>query len=257
MEVSESTVTWLKVVLTAASRAVWAASAVSGASVDSTQSIVAMLGWIMPEPLTKPPTCTVTGAPSAPVGTVPSTETSLETVSVVMTAHAAAWAASGVLASAETAIGTPVSYGASGSGTPITPVDATSTCSGSHPRTEATISVEASAVLTPSSPVAALALPELRTIAWATPAAARGRETCTGAAQKRLVVNVAAQVHGASATTRARSERAGSLRNPACTPAARIPAAAQMPPVQGAKPNSSMPSATGGTGMGAMVPGFI
>ena len=56
VEVSESTVTLLKLCPTAARRASRAASAVSGASVASTASIVAMLGWIMPEPLTKPPT---------------------------------------------------------------------------------------------------------------------------------------------------------------------------------------------------------
>lgn len=55
VEVSESTVTLLKVCFTAARSASWAASSVRAASVDMTQSMVAMFGWIMPEPLTKPP----------------------------------------------------------------------------------------------------------------------------------------------------------------------------------------------------------
>ena len=108
VEVSESTVTLLNEARTAARSASCAASGVSGASVASTASIVAMLGWIMPEPLTKPPTWKARAAPSR-WGSSPATETSLGTVSVVMTAQAASCAAAGVAASEATAAGTPAS----------------------------------------------------------------------------------------------------------------------------------------------------
>ena len=67
-----------------------------------------MFGWIMPEPLQKPPTWTVTVEPSA-CGTSPLKETSFGWVSVVMTASAASWAASGECLRPATAAGTPFS----------------------------------------------------------------------------------------------------------------------------------------------------
>lgn len=70
VEVSESTVTLLKLWLTARPRATRAALGVSGASVESTESIVAMSGWIMPEPLAKPPTWT-SMVPSPGAGRLP------------------------------------------------------------------------------------------------------------------------------------------------------------------------------------------
>ena len=84
MEVSESTVTLLKLARTAAPSAEAAAARVRGASVESTQSMVAMFGWIMPEPFTKPPTCTTLPPTS------PARANSLGWVSVVITARAAA-----------------------------------------------------------------------------------------------------------------------------------------------------------------------
>ena len=166
VEVSESTVTLLKVWRTAERSAAYAASGVSGASVESTQSMVAMLGWIMPEPFTKPPTCTVTELLSA-WGAGPAKAASLGWVSVVMTAQAASWAASGVAASASTMAGTPFTYGSKGSCTPMTPVEATSTSCSSQLSTWATRAQAFSAHRRPGSPVAALALPELRTTARA------------------------------------------------------------------------------------------
>ena len=56
VEVSESTVTRLKVVSHAARSAVSHASLLSGASVVTTASIVAMFGAIIPLPLAIPPT---------------------------------------------------------------------------------------------------------------------------------------------------------------------------------------------------------
>ena len=55
VEVSESTVTLLNEWSTASLRAACAASAETGISEVRTQSIVAMSGWIMPEPLHMPP----------------------------------------------------------------------------------------------------------------------------------------------------------------------------------------------------------
>ena len=66
VEVSESTVTLLKVTRAVPSRISCRASGVTGASVVMTQIMVAMFGMIMPEPFTMPPTVTVWPA-SAPV----------------------------------------------------------------------------------------------------------------------------------------------------------------------------------------------
>ena len=186
---------------------------------DMTQSMVAMLGWIMPEPLTKPPTWTSYAEPSA-AGSLPTKDASFATVSVVMTAQAASWAASGVAARASAAAGTPVSNGPKLSSWPMTPVEATSTSAGLQPSVAATRSAVRRAVARPGSPVAALAFPELRMTARAQAVGrcARGRRS-TGAAQKRLVVKVPAATQVWSATTRAMSRRLGSRRKPARRPA--------------------------------------
>ena len=173
------------------------------------------------------------------------------TVSVVITAQAASWAAPGVWARAAAAAGTPSSNGSKSSSTPMTPVEATSTSEGSQPSSAATSSAVRLAVARPGSPVAALALPELRTTARAWPSATCSRLTTTGAAQKRLVVKVPAATQVSSAATSAMSRRLGSRRNPACRPAARMPSAAQTPPAQGASPKASGASPGTGTSMGA------
>ena len=151
-----------------------------------------------------------------------------------------------------TAAGTPASKGATGSGTPITPVEAMSTSCASQPSSSATICAERRATARPGSPVAALALPELSTTARARPRAARSRLRATGAAPKRLVVKAPATTQASSATTRARSRRLGFLRNPAETPEARTPAAAQTPPSQGAKPYAEGASGASSTQRGSM-----
>ena len=56
VEVSESTVMRLKVRAVAARSAASHAPGLSGASVVTNASIVAMFGWIIPEPLAMPPT---------------------------------------------------------------------------------------------------------------------------------------------------------------------------------------------------------
>ena len=57
----------------------------------------------------------------------------------------------------------------------------------------------------PRRPVQALALPELTTMACASPPGTRSRQILTGAAQTWLVVNMPAVVAGTSETIRARS----------------------------------------------------
>ena len=166
-------------------------------------------------------------------------------------ASSAAWAEEQSLCASS---GTLRSNGASGSSAPMTPVDATSTSWGLHPTARATSSHSASAQRRPGSPVAAFAMPELRTMARAAPPAACLRLTCTGAAQKRFCVNVAAQTLPSSATTRARSPLAGSCLKPACMPAARMPAAAHTPPSQGSNPYADGSPFPLGTASGSMVP---
>ena len=135
-------------------------------------SMVAMFGWIMPEPLHIPPTRT--GRPP----TMASMAVALRTRSVVQMAVAAAFAASSDDSRPETSDGT----AARSSGIlircspwrdegrdntitktelahacPITPVDSSSTAVGSIPSARATVSAEVSESCHPASPVAALA----------------------------------------------------------------------------------------------------
>ncbi len=169
----------------------------------------------MPEPLHIPPT--VNAQPSKP-GAVLSYATaySLACVSVVMIARAASWAPS--RESAAAACGTPCSKGSISRGTPMTPVEATSTSPALQPRASATTPQVSRAMARPGSPVAALALPELMTTARIVPYPCSippscSRLTCTGAAQNRLVVKTPAAATGRSATTSARSARPGSFEN--------------------------------------------
>ena len=90
-----------------------------------TLSIVAMRGWIMPTPLAMPDTTTRTGAPSAP-GSSTVVVASLIFVSVVMIAPATAASPSSVAASCGASRAIPSRIFATGSRTPITPVDSAS-----------------------------------------------------------------------------------------------------------------------------------
>ena len=135
--------------------------------------------------------------------------------------------------SCSTAAGTPVSNGAMSSCWPMTPVEARSTCSGSHPNIWETMSQVSRATARPGSPVAALALPELTATAWTRPqlsAPRCSRHTVTGAAQNRLVVNTPAALTGRSAASSAKSARSGLRRKPAWMPAALKPRALVTPP---------------------------
>ena len=148
-----------------------------------------------------------------------------------MIARAASAPSAGAEPSAAKVAGSPLRIFSIGSETPMTPVDATSTCSSGHSTSRAVSLVISRAACSPSSPVHALAQPLLTTMARvAPPERARcSRETITGAAVARLVVKTAAACAGASETSSARSSPPLALM-PALVPAARKPRGAVTPP---------------------------
>ena len=123
-----------------------------------------------------------------------------------------------------TAAPSPPSSSSTGSGTPITPVESTSTCSSASPSSRAVAAAVACASRSPCSPVAAFAFPELTTTACGCARSRCSFERTTGAACMRLTVNIPAPVAGAVERTSARSFRV--LRIPQCTPLATKPCAA-------------------------------
>jgi hypothetical protein len=163
----------------------------------------------MPAPFAMPPTTKPVPRATAVFGFV----------SVVMIASAAASPASGE--SFRTALRTPSTSGVIGSGTPITPVDITSTSSVRRQRSRAASAAVATASATPCSPVAAFATPELTTIACGWARSRCARETVTGAAWTRLEVNMAAPTAGTVVRISARSRPL--RRMPALTAAATKP----------------------------------
>ena len=177
------------------------------ASVATKPSIVAMLGRIMPAPLAMPVTVTVV----PPIRT--SRDAAFATVSVVMMACAAV-AQFDSFRSASAA-GRPASIRSIGSGSMMTPVENGSTCSGERSSRRASAWQLWSARASPSAPVPALALPVLITSARTPGPCARClRHNCTGAAQKRFVVNTPATLVPAGTVTTVRSRRFA-LRTPA------------------------------------------
>ena len=220
---SPSTTSLLKLLAIASDRARRSIADETAASVVMKPSIVAMFGSIMPEPLLIPPTTTFL----PPITVV--THACLGFVSVVITAFSAARPCSYVRPSAAFADLMPASSRSIGSGRPMTPVDATRTCSGLMPSSPAVTSAESLASFMPRSPVHALAQPEFARIAWTHPPLTTSRSSTTGAAATLLVVNTAAAAHGASATISATSFRPLYLIS-AATPAARNPFAVQTPP---------------------------
>ena len=96
------------------------------------------------------------------------------------------------------------------------------TCSGRQPRRAAARSAVRRALASPWAPVAALALPELITMARMSSAGRSSRHHLTGAAHTRLVVNVPAAAHGRSAASTAMSSAPDAF-NPALMPLARKP----------------------------------
>ena len=146
----------------------------------------------------------------------------LGTVSVVMMpcAASAQWAACASVSAA----GRPAKMRSTGSGSMITPVENGSTCAGVQCSKLAKASQVWWAWAKPGAPVPALALPVLMTKArTALPAARCSRQTCTGAAQKRLRVNTPATLVPSSSKNTVRSFRLD-LRTPACAIPMRTPA---------------------------------
>ena len=169
-----------------------------------------MSGRTIPAPLAMPPTTKPSPAAIACFGTE----------SVVMIPRAAFVSAAGPRSRAAMASAMPSATRSMGRRLPMVPVEQTSTSAGSHPSPAATSSVILLASARPSSPVPALAPPELITTARIAAAASRrSRDTCTGAAGKRFTVNMAAATAGVSATTSVRSWAPEALMPPA-TPAA-------------------------------------
>ena len=160
VEVSPSTEIMLNVSSATTLHALRSISGLIAVSLVTKQSMVAILGWIIPLPLAIPPT----------VQTLPSrsklTATSLRRVSVVIIASAASVPPSA--RSAETSEGIALVIGSSGSGRPITPVDAIMKSSSESFRALAALSHIACAINSPSA-LQVFALPELQRTAWAVP----------------------------------------------------------------------------------------
>ena len=191
------------------------------ASVVSTQSMVAMFGLIMPAPLAMPP------MRKAPDSVSTAKETSFGNVSLVMMA----WAHFNPARRDKRMVATPVSIRLIGSGMPIRPVEQTKNCSKVSPTRAAAAAAMARASARPCGPVQALAFPLLRITARIFPNLRCSMETWTGAALTRLVVKVAADVHGVCEISSAVSSRlsSGSLMPQATLPQKKPPAA-QTPP---------------------------
>jgi hypothetical protein len=169
-------------------------------------------GWIIPAPFAIPPT----------VNPVPAASACFGPLSVVRMATAASSAPSAE--SAATPRGSPARTLFIGKGAPISPVERTRTSSVSNPSREAASSAVRSAFSIPGAPVAAFATPELTTTACGSAQPRCRRETMTGAAWTRLVVQTAAPTAGTSDRVIARSS--AERRIPARTPLATNPLAA-------------------------------
>ena len=153
VDVEPSTVMTLKDASTASCRAAWRVAGSTAASVVHSASMVAMFGASMAAPLAMAPTV----KPSA------RTSASLGTVSVVMMARAAAAADSGPPARAPMIRRMFGPTSMMGNGMPINPVWQIRTCSGRAPMPRAVSVHRCVAASSPGRPVAALALPDVRT----------------------------------------------------------------------------------------------
>mmetsp|Transcript_15138 Transcript_15138/g.36638 ORF Transcript_15138/g.36638 Transcript_15138/m.36638 type:complete len:379 (+) Transcript_15138:485-1621(+) len=226
VEVSPSTEIWLKEPWLARFIILRQASEDTGASHVTTPSMVAMLGWIMPDPLPMPPILY-----TRPGLTSTSTAMVLRTRSVVQMAVAHAIAASLELLRLAASTGMALSSSVILMRLPITPVDSSSTSSAPKPSVVATAFADAMASSMPSLPVAALACPALMSTARDVVfLLMTSRQYITGAAATRFSVNTPAVTAGASATTSAQSARTPLARRPALNAAALNPLGAQMPP---------------------------
>ena len=166
---SPSTEIMLNVTSVISERASCSSALSIAASVVMKESIVAMFGWIMPDPLAIAPKRTFL----PPIST--SVAHALEYVSVVMMALPASTLPS--LERAATASLTPCSSFSIGRFTPMTPVEATRTSPAAQPSASAAISVVRLASFMPCSPVQAFAQPALATMARALPSPTASLET--------------------------------------------------------------------------------
>jgi hypothetical protein len=215
VEVSPSTVIRLNEPPTASIKQDCNKSLSSPASVTTNASMVAISGRIIPAPLATPVTVTVCPSTSS------CREAPLGTVSVVMIPYAASTQPSSDKRAQ--APGKPALILSTGSDSPITPVENGNTASGEHPALAASRVQHSRASRRPCSPVPALALPVFTSRYSGDVAARCSRATVTGAAQKALRVNTAAQVDPSSSAMTTRSFRSGDFipaqavpsRNPA------------------------------------------
>src|SRR5579863_6713946 len=156
-----------------------------------------------------------------------------------MIASAAESAASLPVRKARTAFSRPGPMTSIGNGTPMTPVDATSTCEVRMPSNAAARDAVSRASWSPRSPVQAFAQPEFATIARiASPSVARcSFETISGAALTSLVVMTDAQTRSPPKSISARS----ALRRlmPDMTPLQRTSGTAPRPPRKSTSRNES------------------
>ena len=211
VDISPSTEIRLKLMLQALRSALSSISREMAQSVVAKQSMVPMLGWIIPEPFTMAPMRT--GTP--PIST--SVACSFRTVSVVMMASAALAEPSGEWLSFSTAPGSPSSMASIFSRCPMIPVEHTSTSSLERPSAPAP-SCCIFCALTSQSSAQALAMPEFAMMARALPSFTVSMSSSTGAAFTTFLVKTPAQVHASSEATTARSFFTGFGRIPQMTP---------------------------------------
>src|SRR5882672_9807231 len=165
--------------------------------------MVAIFGWIMPEPFAMPRI--VMSWPAILI----CAEAALERVSVVGMAWAKAWAEASVAARAASRLGSLLMILSAGSGTPMMPVDDGNTSFGRNPKARAASLHTSSHAVFPAGPVAQLALPELMRMARMRPLELLrlARPTSTGAATTRFLVKTAAAVAPSQASASVRSGR--------------------------------------------------
>ena len=157
VEVSPSTLMRLKLVCTSAESAFCSICGEMAASVVTNTSMVAMLGWIMPEPLAMPPRCAVLPPREN------STAADLTFVSVVSMASAAGRPS---VERPETSASMPAAMGEMSSLWPMTPVEATTTSLAGMPSASAARAHIFCATSSPSA-LQVLALPLLQRMAEA------------------------------------------------------------------------------------------
>ena len=192
-----------------------AVSGLSAASVCTKQSMVAKLGWIMPAPFA----CALRR--TVPPGRSMSSVARFSKASVVMIA--AVKSASPSARSCPAARARPLTIACVSSGTPMTPVEATATCSCGTPAAIAAAPCIFAASSRPRPPVAAFALPEFAATARRPSSRARCFVTTTGAARTPERVNRAALVASRTSQTSRPTSGFPDAFRPAATPAARKP----------------------------------